>query len=302
MEGKTIGFIGVGIMGKPMAANLLKAGYQVTVHDVNPDPVQELVAQGAGSADSAKAVTERSDIVITMLPDSPDVEDVVLGAGGVIEAAQGGLILIDMSSINPLVAQKIEKAVAEKGVRMLDCPVSGGEPGAISGSLAIMCGGDAALFEECKDLLLVMGKSAVHVGPIGAGNFTKLANQIIVAINIEAVGEALVLAQKAGLDPARVFDAIKGGLAGSSVLNAKAPMVMERNFKPGFKIKLHQKDLNNALMTAKDLDVPLPMTGIVQQFLSALMVDGRGDDDHGSIMRVIEKMANTEIRKAEGGA
>jgi len=297
MIDKVIGFIGTGIMGKPMARNLLKAGYSLIVHDINPDPVAELVGEGAQEAASAKNVAEQSDIVITMLPDSPDVEDVVLGPDGVLDGARDGLILIDMSSINPLVAQKVAQKVSEKGVGMLDCPVSGGEPGAVSGTLAIMVGGEPALYESCTELLLVMGKSAVHVGPIGAGNFTKLANQIIVAINIEAVGEALVLAQKANLNPEKVFDAIKGGLAGSAVLNAKAPMVMERNFQPGFKIKLHQKDLNNALMTAKDLDVPLPVTGIVQQFLSTLVADGHGEDDHGSIMRVIEKLANVEIAK-----
>ena len=300
MKDKKIGFVGVGIMGKPMAVNLIKAGYSLTVYDTNPVPVDELVEKGAKKAGSSKEVAEVSDVIITMLPDSPDVEQAVLGQDGILEGAKSGLIVIDMSSINPLISQRIEREVSAKGVRMLDAPVSGGEPGAINAALAIMVGGDETLFNECNELLNVMGKSVVLVGPIGAGGFTKLANQIIVAINIEAVGEALVLAQKANLDPEMVFNAIKGGLAGSSVLNAKAPMVMERNFKPGFKIKLHRKDLNNALMTAKDLDVPLPVTGIVQQFLSALAADGEGDADHGSIMRVIEKMANTEIRKKGG--
>ena len=297
MKEKKIGFIGLGIMGKPMARNLMKAGYSLIVHDINPAPVEELAHEGAAKAGSAKEIAASSGVVITMLPDSPDVEKVVLGENGILEGAKSGLILIDVSSINPLVAQKVEKAVSAKGVRMLDAPVSGGEPGAINASLAIMAGGDSGLFAECEPLFAVMGKSAVLVGPVGAGNFTKLANQIIVAINIEAVGEAFVLAQKAGLDPEKVFNAIKGGLAGSNVMNAKIPMAIERNFKPGFKIRLHQKDLNNALATAKDLSVSLPVTGIIQQFLSVLVADGHGEADHGSIMRVIEKLANTEIRK-----
>ncbi len=300
MKDKKIGFIGLGIMGKPMAKNLIKAGFSLLVHDINPAPVDELKKEGAAVAGSPKEIAAASDVVITMLPDSPDVEKVVLGGQGVIEGAKKGMILIDMSSINPLVAQKIGEEVSKKGVRMLDAPVSGGEPGAINAALAIMVGGDEKLFAECEPLFAAMGKSFVLVGPVGAGNFTKLANQIIVAINIEAVGEAFVLAQKAGLDPERVFNAIKGGLAGSNVMNAKIPMAMERNFKPGFKIKLHQKDLNNALSTAKDLNVPLPVTGIVQQFLSVLIADGQGEGDHGSIMRVIEKLANTEIRKKGG--
>ena len=297
MKDKKIGFIGLGIMGKPMAKNLVKAGYSLVVHDINQEPVDELAGEGAAREASPKDVAAAADVVITMLPDSPDVEKVVLGEEGVIEGAKEGLILIDMSSINPLVAQKIEKEASQKGIRMLDAPVSGGEPGAVAGTLAIMAGGDEALFNEAEPLFEVLGKSAVLVGPVGAGNFTKLANQIIVAINIEAVGEAFVLAQKAGLDPEKVFNAIKGGLAGSSVMNAKIPMAMERNFNPGFKIKLHQKDLNNALMTAKDLDVPLPVTGIVQQFITGLIADGLGEADHGGIMRAVEKMANIEIRK-----
>lgn len=297
MAKKQIGFIGLGIMGKPMARNLMKAGYSLIVYDINPAPVGELIKEGAVKANSSKEVAAKCELVITMLPDSPDVEAAILGKDGALEGARPGLIIIDMSSINPFVSQKIEKEVSAKGVRMLDAPVSGGEPKAIDGTLAIMVGGDKVLFDECKEILSAMGKSIVHVGAIGAGGITKLANQIIVAINIEAVGEALVLAQKAGLDPELVFEAIKGGLAGSTVLNAKAPMVMNRNFNPGFKIKLHRKDLNNALTTARDLGVALPVTGLVQQFLTSLMVEGKGEADHGSIMTVIEKLANTEIRK-----
>jgi 2-hydroxy-3-oxopropionate reductase len=232
-----------------------------------------------------------------MLPDGPQVETAVLDPEGVLEGAGPGSVIVDMSSISPLVAQRVGKACAEKGVAFIDAPVSGGEPKAIDGTLAIMAGGDRESFEKVLPLFQVMGSSAVLTGPIGAGNVTKLANQIMVAVNIAAMGEALVLASKAGLDPEVVFNAVKGGLAGSAVLNAKAPMVISRNFKPGFRISLHQKDLRNALLAAEAMKVPLPFTSLAQQVLVSLVNSDRGDLDHSAIATFIEDMAKTEVKK-----
>jgi len=226
-----------------------------------------------------------------MLPDGPEVEQALLGAGGVLEGAKAGLTVVDMSSISPLVSQKVAAACAAKGVEFLDAPVSGGEPKAIDGSLAIMAGGDPAVFEKMVPVLKLMGSTVTLTGPVGAGNVTKLANQIMVACNIAAMGEALTLARQCGVDPQVVFDAVKAGLAGSTVLNAKAPMVIARNFKPGFRIRLHQKDLRNALLTAESKHVALPLTSMVQQFLVALMNQGKGDLDHSAIVTFIEEMA-----------
>jgi 2-hydroxy-3-oxopropionate reductase len=292
-----IGFVGLGIMGKPMAKNLLKAGYSLTVYDVRAEPVEELVTDGASMASSSREVSQVTDTIITMLPDSADSERAILGENGVLEGAKAGSIIIDMSSIAPLVSQKIAAEAAGKSVEMLDAPVSGGEPGAIAGTLAIMVGGKQEIFDQCLPILNSVGRSVVRVGDVGAGNFVKLANQIIVAANIEAVGEAFALAQKAGIDPELVFQAIRGGLAGSAVMEAKAPMIMDRNFNPGFRIRLHQKDLHNALLTGKDLGVPLPVTGLVQQMLGALMNQGKGDNDHSAIVNFIEDMAGVEIKK-----
>ena len=291
----TIGFIGLGIMGKPMAKNLLKAGHEVVCFDVVAANVADVVASGAVAAKSSADVASQVPVVITMLPNSPHVKSVVLGKDGVLEGASEGLILIDMSSIAPLASQEVEKACAAKGVRMLDAPVSGGEPKAIDGSLAIMVGGEKALFEEMKDILLVMGASAVHCGPIGAGNTTKLANQVIVALNIAAVAEAFTLVRKAGVDPHLVFDAIKGGLAGSTVMNAKAPMMMDGNFKPGFKIDLHIKDLANAMDTAHSVGSPLPLTASVREMMETLHADGFGGDDHSALARFYAKVSGTTI-------
>nr|WP_321296001.1 2-hydroxy-3-oxopropionate reductase [uncultured Sphaerochaeta sp.] len=291
----TIGFIGLGIMGKPMAKNLLKAGHSIVCYDVNAANVADVVASGAVAAKSSADVASQVPVVITMLPNSPHVKTVVLGKDGVLEGAKKGLVLIDMSSIAPLASQEVEKACAEKGVRMLDAPVSGGEPKAIDGSLAIMVGGEKALFEEMRDILLVMGASAVHCGPIGAGNTTKLANQVIVALNIAAVAEAFTLVRKAGVDPHLVFDAIKGGLAGSTVMNAKAPMMMDSNFKPGFKIDLHIKDLANAMDTAHSVGSPLPLTASVREMMETLHADGFGGDDHSALARFYAKVSGTKI-------
>lgn len=292
-----IGFVGLGIMGKPMSKNLIKAGYDLTVYDIVRAPVDEVVAAGAARGTSAKDVASRTDIIITMLPDGPDVEKVVLGANGVLEGARSGSIVVDMSSISPIVAQKVGAECAKKGVKFLDSPVSGGEPGAIAGTLAIMVGGKKEVFDKVKPILEVMGGSVTLTGDVGAGNYTKLANQIMVAINIAGVSEALVLASKAGLDPEVVFNAVKGGLAGSNVLNAKGPMMIGRNFKPGFRIRLHQKDLRNTLLAGEALGVPLPITGYVQQVLIALMNEGKGDLDHSGMVQYLEKMANAEVKK-----
>ena len=290
-----VGFVGLGIMGRPMARNLLEAGYSVTVYDIVATSMEEVVTDGGRSASSAKDVAEQAPVVITMVPDSADSEAAILGSGGVLEGASRGSVVIDMSSIAPATSQKIATLCQEAGVDFLDAPVSGGEPGAIAGTLAIMVGGKREVFDRHVDLLNVMGGSVVLCGDYGAGNTTKLANQIIVAANIEAVGEALTLAKKAGLDPNVVFDAIKGGLAASNVLNAKAPMMIAGDFKPGFRIRLHQKDLHNALLTGKDLGVPLPVTSLVQQMLGSLINDGKGDLDHSAIANFIEDMANTAI-------
>jgi 2-hydroxy-3-oxopropionate reductase len=293
---KTVGFVGLGIMGKPMAKNLLKAGFPLVVFDLSKGPVEELVKEGAISGDSAKGVAERAGMIITMLPDSPEVQEVILGKNGVIQGAKPGSLVIDMSSINPLVTQEIARRLEEKGVQMLDAPVSGGETGAIQGNLAIMVGGEKKVFEDCLEIFRAVGKNIVHVGGIGAGGYVKLVNQIIVALNIAAVGEAFSLGVKAGLDPQVIFQAIRGGLAGSQVLETKAPMIFGRNFKPGFKIKLHHKDLHNALSTAKDLGVPLPLSSFVQQILISLMVEGRGEEDHCALATFFEKMARVEIK------
>jgi len=292
-----IGFIGLGIMGKPMAKNLLKAGYELVVYDVIKDNVNEVVEAGAEAAASSKAVAEACKLIITMLPNSPHVKEVVLGENGVLEGAAEGTILIDMSSIAPIASQELEKACAAKGVKMIDAPVSGGEPKAIEGSLSIMVGGDEEVFNQVYDVLKVMGASAVHCGNIGAGNTTKLANQVIVALNIAAVSEAFMLSTKAGVDPIKVFDAIKGGLAGSTVMNMKIPMIIEGNFKPGFKIDLHIKDLNNALETGHSVGAPLPLTAAVMEMLQTLHADGYGQNDHSGIAMYYEKLAGTEIRK-----
>jgi 2-hydroxy-3-oxopropionate reductase len=301
MSGK-IGFIGLGIMGKPMSRNLLKAGHELVAYDVVPAGVDELVAAGAARGSSAKDVADRSDIVITMVPDGPQVEEAILGPNGVLDGARGGSIVVDMSSISPLVSQKVGAACEQRGVEFLDAPVSGGEPKAVDGTLAIMVGGKPEIFEKVKPVLEKMGSSVTLTGPVGAGNVTKLANQIMVACNIAAMGEALVLATRAGLDPEVVFNAVKGGLAGSTVLNAKAPMVIARNFNPGFRIRLHQKDLRNALLAAEAMKVSLPFTSLVQQMLMALINEGKGDLDHAGIVTFIEHMAGIEVKKGSNAA
>lgn len=292
---RKVGFVGLGIMGKPMARNLLKAGFALKVANRSRSPVEELASEGAERARSPQECAEGCDAVITMLPDSPESEAVILGSKGVLEGASRGAVVIDMSSIAPTVSQKIAAACEAKGVDFLDAPVSGGEPGAIAGQLAIMVGGKKEVFERARPLFERLGKSFVLCGGYGAGNTVKLCNQIIVAANIEAVGEALVLGRKAGVDPAVVFEAIRGGLAGSNVLNAKAPMMIEGSFAPGFRIRLHRKDLANALLTGKELGAPLPVTALIQQMIESLLVHGKGDRDHSAIANFIEDMADTSI-------
>ena len=290
-----IGFIGLGIMGKPMAKNLMKAGYELVVYDVIAANVDNVVAAGAQAGASSKDVAEQCSFIITMLPNSPHVKTVVMGENGVLEGAQAGTVLVDMSSIAPLASQEIAAACGEKGVKMLDAPVSGGEPKAIDGTLAIMVGGDKELFDQVKDVLAVMGSSVVYCGTIGAGNTTKLANQIIVAANIAACAEAFILAKKAGVDPAVVFEAIKGGLAGSTVMNAKVPMMLERDFNPGFKIDLHIKDLNNAIDTGHGVGSPLPLTAQVMEMMQWLRKEKCGQDDHSALAKYYEYLAGVKI-------
>ncbi len=290
-----IGFIGLGIMGKPMCANLMKAGYELKVYDCNSEAVDMAVKLGAQKGESPKDVAAFASIIITMLPNSPHVKEVVLGENGILKGAKEGTIIADMSSIEPLEAQFIGAQAAKQGVTLLDAPVSGGEPKAIDGSLAIMVGGPKEAFDKLKPLFDIMGSSATLVGDLGAGNITKLANQIIVAINIAAVGEALTLASKAGVDPQKVYEAIRGGLAGSTVLDAKAPMMIERNFAPGFRINLHIKDLDNILKTAHGIGVPAPLSASVMEMMQALKVDGYEMEDHSSLVKFFEKLANITV-------
>ena len=295
MADKNVGFIGLGIMGRPMAKNLLNAGYSVTAYDVVGSSVEELVTEGAQAASSSREVAEATPVIITMVPDSADSEAAIMGAGGVLEGASAGDTVVDMSSIAPGSSQKIAAACEAQGVDFLDAPVSGGEPKAIDGTLAIMVGGKQDIFDSQAAMLDVLGGSIVLCGDYGAGNTTKLANQIVVAANIEAVAEALVLAKKAGLDPNTVYQAIRGGLAGSTVMDAKAPMMIEGNFAPGFRIRLHHKALHNAILTGKELGVPLPITSAIQQMLGSLMNSGKADADHSAIAHFIEDMAGVTI-------
>jgi 2-hydroxy-3-oxopropionate reductase len=293
---KKIGFIGLGIMGKPMAQNLIKAGYELTVYDIVAERMDELIKAGAHRGSSGKDVAARSEVVITMLPNSPHVREAVLGPNGVLEGARPGTVLVDMSSIAPLASQEIAAKVRAKGIAMLDAPVSGGQPKAVAGTLAIMVGGPEDMFEQVKDILAPMGSSVTRVGEIGSGNVTKLANQIIVALNIAAMSEAMVLATKAGVNPEKVFQAIRGGLAGSTVLDAKVPLALKGNFKPGFRIELHIKDLANALDTAHELGVPVPLSSVVMEIMQALKTDGKAGDDHGGIIQFYEQLAKVQVR------
>lgn len=292
-----VGFIGLGIMGKPMCNNLIKAGHQLIVFDTKQEFIDEVVAYGAKAASSIKDIAEKSDVIITMLPNSPHVKEVALGENGIIHYAKAGTVMIDMSSIAPLASREIHAELIKKDIHLLDAPVSGGEPKAIDGTLSVMVGGDKKLFDQHYDLLKSMAGSVVYTGEIGAGNVTKLANQIIVALNIAAVSEAFALATKVGVDPDLVFQAIRGGLAGSTVMEAKVPMILDRNFKPGFRIDLHIKDLQNALDTSHEAGSNVPLTSSVMEMMQALRADGMGDLDHSALARYYENLAKVEIKK-----
>ncbi|MEM1503796.1 2-hydroxy-3-oxopropionate reductase [Domibacillus sp. 8LH] len=294
---KTIGFIGLGIMGKPMSLNLLKAGFNVSVYDLNTKAVEALVEAG-GKAAAPTEMGETCDVIITMLPASQHVKQVVLGEGGILETATEGTVIIDMSSISPVASVEIAEEAAKKGVDMIDAPVSGGEPKAIDGTLAIMAGGKESAFESVKDVLQAVGSDVTLVGKNGSGVTAKLANQIIVNLNIAAMSEALVLAAKAGIDVEKMYQAIRGGLAGSAVLDAKVPLILDRNFVAGGRIDINLKDLTNVMETAHEIGVPLPLSSQLLEIFHALKVDGKAGDDHGGIVQYYEKLANVEVRKA----
>ena len=295
---ETVGFIGLGIMGKPMAKNLLKAGHGLVVHNRSQGAVQELAALGAKAAASPREVARQTKTIITMLPNSPDVELVALGANGLIEAAQPDSLLVDMSTISPIVSQKVAAALKPKGMVMLDAPVSGGEKGAIDAALSIMVGGEQVDFGRALPLFQAMGKTITHIGPIGSGGFVKLANQIIVAINLTAIGEALTLGTRAGIDLERMIAALSGGLAGSRCLEQKKPNYLSHTYNPGFKIDLHFKDLGLIMEAARALNVPLPTTAVVQELFTALRVKGRGGLDHSGVITLLEDLANVRVGKA----
>jgi 2-hydroxy-3-oxopropionate reductase len=295
-----IGFIGLGIMGRPMAKNLMDAGYELVVHNRSPEKAEKLAEKvNATAAGSPREVAEACGIVITMLPDSPDVEAVAAGEDSVLEGIRDGALLIDMSTISPVVTQELSERVREKGASMLDAPVSGGDVGAIEGALSIMVGGSEEDFERARPLFDVMGKVATHVGPTGAGQVVKACNQIVVALNIEAVSEALVLGSKAGVAPEKVVEALSGGLAGSAVMEAKKEKFFSHDFEPGFRIELHHKDLGIALAAGREYGAALPVTAIVDQMLEASMAKGRGDRDHSALLTLLEEAAQHEI--GEGG-
>ncbi|MGK5683118.1 2-hydroxy-3-oxopropionate reductase [Actinoplanes sp. URMC 104] len=294
-----IGFIGLGIMGKPMSKNLLAAGHDLVVSDHNEAAAAELLALGAKAGGTPREIADVVDVIITMLPNSPQVQDVALGRGGLVETSNTGVVFVDMSSIAPLAARAIHDALADKGIVMLDAPVSGGEPKAIDGTLSIMVGGDATVFERVQPVLAALGSSVVRVGDIGAGNTAKLANQVIVALNIAAVAEALVLAQRSGVAADAVVAAIRGGLAGSTVLDSKAAMMLDHDFKPGFRIELHIKDLINALDTSHEVGAALPLTASVLEMLVALRTGGRARDDHSGLVQYYEQLAGTRIARSQ---
>ncbi len=299
MSKPKIGFIGLGIMGKPMAGHLIDAGYELVVHNRNRDAVDELVGKGAAEAYSGKEVAEQSDILITMLPDSPDVESVVLGEGGIIEGAHDGLIFVDMSTIAPSVTTQVGEVLAKKGVQSLDAPVSGGDIGAQNATLSIMVGGDEDTFNTVKPLFDVMGQSAILCGPLGAGQTVKACNQILVAVTIAGVSEALTMGTKAGVDPIKVVQVLSGGLARCGVLENRGERMVNGDFDPGFRIRLHYKDLNIIQKTSNDFGVPLPVTSEVFELFKTAMVKGRGELDHSGLLTIIEDMSNIQARTGQ---
>ena len=292
---ETIGFIGLGVMGAPMSRNLLEAGHSLVVLDVHAEPMEAAAAAGAETASSPREVAERSDIVITMLPDSPAVEQVMFGDEGVLAGASGGDLVVDMSTILPTVSIAVAEAGDEGGVNTLDAPVSGGDVGAQQGALSIMVGGEPADFERAGPLFEVLGKTIVHVGGHGAGQVVKACNQVVVAVSIAAVSEALVLGSKAGVEPERILDVLGGGLAANKVMEMRRKNFLEHDFTPGFRIDLHHKDLNIALESGDAYGVPLPVTGLVQQYFNALRVKGHGGDDHSGLLQLVEELAEHRI-------
>jgi 2-hydroxy-3-oxopropionate reductase len=290
-----VGFIGLGIMGKPMAKNLMDAGYELSVHNRSREPVDELAEDGAAAASSPKEVAESSDVIVTMLPDSPQVEEVVSGEDGVLEGIGEGALLVDMSTISPVVTEELAEKVKERGASMLDAPVSGGDVGAIEGTLSIMVGGSEEDFERAKPLFDVMGKTVTHVGPTGTGQVTKAANQVVVALTIEAVSEALVLGSKGGVSPEKILDVLSGGLAGNKVMEVKREKFLSHTFDPGFRSELHHKDLGIALAAGREYGVALPVTAIVDQMFLSMKKKGWGGEDHSALLRVIEDLSQHEI-------
>ncbi len=290
-----IGFIGLGIMGRPMAKNLLKAGHELVLYTRTKEKAENLAGEGATVADSPKEVAESADVVITMLPDSPDVEEVVAGEDGVLQGIKERSLIIDMSTISPVVARELAHKAREGGASMLDAPVSGGDVGAKDGTLSIMAGGSEGDFERARPLLEAMGKTITHVGEAGAGQVVKACNQIVVALTIEAVSEALVLGSKAGVEPSKILDVLSGGLAGNKVMEVKRDKFLSHSFDPGFRVELHRKDLGIALAAGREYGVALPVTAIVDQMLEALKAKGRGDRDHSAILTFIEDLAQHEI-------
>ena len=294
---KTVGFVGLGIMGKPMVRNLMKAGFTVIVHNRSRGAVDEMVAEGAVAGENPADIARKSQIVITMLPDSPDVESVVYGENGLLGAMGQGSLLVDMSTIAPATSQGIAKALADKGASALDAPVSGGEPGAKAATLSIMVGGSEADFQRATPLFEAMGKTIVHVGEAGAGQIVKACNQVVVAINYAAVSEALVLGSKAGVDPAKIVQVLGGGLAASRVMEMRGQSMIDHNFQPGFRINLHRKDLGIANATARENGVPLPFTALVTQMMEAAVARDRGDLDHSALLTTIEDMAGHRVTR-----
>ena len=292
-----VGFIGLGIMGKPMSKNLVRAGHELVVCDFNEAAVAELEEFGAKTAKNGAEVAAECDVIITMLPNSPHVRAVCLGDGGIAEGAKPGTVVIDMSSIDPVESQKIGADLVKQEIELIDAPVSGGEPKAIDGTLSVMVGGNKGTFERYYELIKAMAGSVVYVGELGSGNVAKLANQIVVALNIAAISEAFTLAKKAGTDPQLVFEAIRGGLAGSTVMEAKAPMMFDHNFKPGFRVELHIKDLFNALNASHAVNASLPLTAQVMEIMQALKADGCESNDHSAIVKYYEKISNVSVEK-----
>lgn len=290
-----VGFIGLGIMGKPMCRNLIKAGHEMVVYDHSEVNMKELADEGAKAAKSSAEVAAECGVIITMVPNSPHVRQVTLDEGGIAETAKPGTVVIDMSSIDPMESKAIGAQLAEKGIELMDAPVSGGEPKAIDGTLSVMVGGNRKTFDTYYSLLMEMASSVVYVGELGSGNVAKLANQIVVALNIAAVSEALTFAKKAGTDPELVYQAIRGGLAGSTVMDAKAPMMLQHNYKPGFRIELHIKDLNNALNAAHSVSAAIPLTGQAMEIMQSLKAQGLEKEDHSSIVKFYEQISNTQL-------